>query len=181
MNCVEPIRSEEDIENLKKVLINQSYRDYFFFLLGINTGLKLTDLLNLKFKDFKEQEGVMYLIINNIKYPVANIVKDSFYTYKKIRKENIEDCYVFASRKGNEPIDRSHAYRILNDAAQKIGLSSKVGTHTLRKTFGYHFYKKYGDLKHLQKLFNHSTSKQTLNYIGISEENTPKKVIELNL
>ena len=181
MNYVEPIRSEEDIENFKKELINQNYRDYFFFLLGINTGLKLSDLLNLKFKDFLEEDGILYLIINNINYPVNTIVKDCFYTYKNIRKENIDDSFLFASRKGNVPIDRSHAYRILNDTARKIGLSSKVGTHTLRKTFGYHFYKKYGDLKYLQKLFNHTTSKQTLKYIGISEEDLTKKIIELNL
>src|SRR5699024_6627633 len=116
-------------------------------------------------------------------YPLNEIVTECLYTYKELNqvKQDQENCYVFASRKGSEPIDRSHAYRILSDAAHEVGLSSKVGTHTLRKTFGYHFYKKYGDIKYLQKFFNDSTSKQTINYIGIIEEKEYKRIIELNL
>lgn len=179
---MEPIRDEKDIESLKKVLITHNYRDYFFFLLGINTGLKLSHLLNLKFKDFKVQDNALYLKVNSVQYPLNLIVTECFHTYKQlIQKADIESCYVFASRKGNEPIDRSHAYRILNDAAQEVGLTTKVGTHTLRKTFGYHFYKKYGDIKYLQKLFNHATSSQTRRYIGIPEEEKHQKIIELNL
>src|SRR5699024_1819132 len=149
----------KDIENMKQVLLQRNYRDYFFFLLGINTGLKLSQLLNLKFKDFVFHERTMYLNLNKVHYPLNEIVTECLYTYKELNqvKQDQENCYVFASRKGSEPIDRSHAYRILSDAAHEVGLSSKVGTHTLRKTFGYHFYKKYGDIKYLQKFFNHST------------------------
>jgi len=183
LNIVEPIRNEKDIEKIKNELIKHNYRDYFLFLLGINTGLRLSILLNLKFKDFIIQGKNISLNVNNIQFPLNASVKECFFTYKQRigYKEPMVEDYIFASRKGHDPIDRSHAYRILSEAAKKVGLSSKVGTSTLRKTFGYHFYKKYGDLKYLQKMFNHSSSKQTIKYIGISEEDIPVSVIELNL
>lgn len=78
--------------------------------------------------------------------------------------------YLFVSQKGkNKPISRVQAYRILNDTVTKVGLG-EVGTHTLRKTFGYHFYNKYKDEALLQELFNHSSSYVTLRYIGINQD-----------
>lgn len=67
------------------------------------------------------------------------------------------------------PIGRVQAYRILNSAAKAVGLS-EIGTHTLRKTFGYHFYQQYKDVALLQELFNHSAPSVTLRYIGINQD-----------
>lgn len=69
----------------------------------------------------------------------------------------------------NEHITRVQAYRLLNIVAKKIGLE-EIGTHTLRKTFGYWFYKKTKDIVMLQKLFNHSSPSITLAYIGIEQD-----------
>lgn len=66
-------------------------------------------------------------------------------------------------------LDRAQAYRILNKAAQAVGVKERIGTHTLRKTFGYHHYKKYNDIVLLQKIFNHSSPSVTLRYIGIEQ------------
>jgi len=57
----------------------------------------------------------------------------------------------------------------LKKAAEKLGIE-KVGTHTLRKTFGYHHYQRNKDVAILQKLFNHSSPSITLEYIGISQD-----------
>ena len=67
-------------------------------------------------------------------------------------------------------LDRAQAYRILNKAAQVVGVKERIGTHTLRKTFGYHHYKKYNDIVLLQKIFNHSSPSVTLRYIGIEQD-----------
>ena len=66
-------------------------------------------------------------------------------------------------------IGRVQAYRILNKAAAEVGLI-EIGTHTLRKTFGYHFYKRYKDVALLQEIFNHSAPSITLRYIGINQD-----------
>ena len=78
--------------------------------------------------------------------------------------------YIFKSRNGkNKPITRVRAYTILNTAAKNIGLE-EIGTHTLRKTFGYWFYKETKDIALLQQLFNHSSPSITLRYIGINQD-----------
>ena len=73
------------------------------------------------------------------------------------------------SRQGNR-MERTAAYRIINKACKSIGIEGLIGTHTLRKTFGYHHYQKFKDVVILQKIFNHSTPEVTLRYIGIEED-----------
>ena len=84
-------------------------------------------------------------------------------------KNMLSDEYIFKSRKSsNKPITRVQAYRILSETATKIGLD-EIGTHTLRKTFGYHHYQKFKDVAMLQKIFNHFSPEITLRYIGIEQ------------
>ena len=84
--------------------------------------------------------------------------------------------FLFQSNKvRNKPINRQQAYKILNDAASKIGLS-EIGTHSLRKTFGYWHYQQYKDIALLQELFNHSSPSITLRYIGINQDIMDKTI-----
>ena len=69
----------------------------------------------------------------------------------------------------NKPITTTQAYRIIVNAGEKVGLTN-IGTHTMRKTFGYHHYKKFKDVALLQNILNHSSPSITLNYIGIKQE-----------
>ena len=59
---------------------------------------------------------------------------------------------------------------MINFVCKEAKIKEKIGTHTMRKTFGYHHYKKFKDIVLLQKMFNHSNSSITLRYIGIDEE-----------
>lgn len=61
------------------------------------------------------------------------------------------------------------AYKILREAADYVSLDG-IGTHTLRKTFGYHFYQQYKDPALLQEIFNHSSEEITLRYIGVNQD-----------
>ena len=67
-------------------------------------------------------------------------------------------------------MERTYAYRKVNKACKKIGIQEKIGTHTMRKTFGYHHYHKFKDVVLLQKIFNHYSPSVTLRYIGIDQE-----------
>ena len=58
----------------------------------------------------------------------------------------------------------------MNNACLQLGLKYNIGTHSLRKTFGYHHYKQFKDIVILQKIFNHSSSDITLRYIGIDQD-----------
>jgi integrase len=83
------------------------------------------------------------------------------------------------------------AYRIINQAAEMVGLvvrdhqerivKGEIGTHTLRKTFGYHAYKNGTDIVLLQDIFNHSSPSTTLRYIGITEDDKQEVYLSSNL
>ena len=91
------------------------------------------------------------------------------------------DDYLFPSRKGDRPITRVQAYRILNKAAEYCGYDLDIGTHSMRKTFGYHMYKGGADISELMTIFNHSSQSITLRYIGIERENLDGRISGLVL
>ncbi|MEK4758102.1 hypothetical protein NSS69_09150 [Macrococcus sp. FSL W8-0367] len=67
------------------------------------------------------------------------------------------------------PISRIQVYRVLNHSTKSIGFS-EIDTYSMRKTFGYHYYKKTKDIALLMNLFNHSSQTVILRYIGINQE-----------
>ncbi|WP_209123890.1 tyrosine-type recombinase/integrase [Alkalihalobacillus sp. BA299] len=89
-------------------------------------------------------------------YYINNKVKSALIEYINLAKLKAED-YLFKSQKNNQPITRQQAYRIINTVAREVGISKKIGTHTLRKTFGYHAYSKGIAISLLQSIFNHSS------------------------
>jgi len=90
--------------------------------------------------------------------------------------------FLFSSRKGNNrPISRVQAYRIINEACRIAKIKGSIGTHTLRKTFGYWAYKQGIDITLLMRIFNHSSPAITLRYIGITQEEINEVYINLNL
>jgi integrase len=181
MNRVEAIQDKDKIEKMKSKLLKSSYRDYILFVIGINTGLRISDILELKVADVRDKTHITikeeksgrekkFLINPHLKEDIAKYII------------NMKDWeYLFQSQKGhNKPISRVQAYRVLRKAAEELGIDN-VGTHTLRKTFGYHHYLKNRDIALLQDLFNHSSPSLTLNYIGIDEDMMDKSIEEFYL
>jgi len=169
MNIVQPIRDKELIQKFKNELLKNGYRDYMLFVLGINTGLRISDILKLRVNDVKDRQHIIIVEQKTNKtkrFLINNMLKEDIDKYI----EGMEDKdYLFPSRKGDKPIGRVQAYRILNNVAVKLGLV-EIGTHTLRKTFGYWHYKQHKDVAILQDIFNHSAPSVTLRYIGITED-----------
>ena len=171
MKHVQPIRDLSKIEEMKNILKRQCYRNYFLFTLGINIGLRISDILKLRVKDVK---GKTHIVITEKKtgktkrHKINNSLQHEISQYIKGMKD---ENYLFASRNGQgaKPISRVRAYMILNEAARDVGLN-EIGTHTLRKTMGYHFYSKTKDVALLQEIFNHSAPSITLKYIGINQD-----------
>lgn len=188
MEFVQPIRDRKAIETMKKVLRSQSIRDYTLFVLGINSGLRISDLLRLRVSDVLDERGKIRDRIS-IRERKTGKVKDFPLSESSIKatKEYLGTMHIypqqvlFPSRKGYGPITRQQAYRILNEAARSIGIKEKIGTHSLRKTFGYHAYQSGIDITIIQKLLNHSSPSVTLAYIGITQEQLDDVYLNLNL
>jgi integrase len=188
MKFVQPIRDKKKLEAMKKILLAESPRNHLLFILGINTGLRISDILQFKVKDLVNERGKPrdFHAVKEKKtgkwrrFPFGKNVKKAIELYMKTYDVEPED-WVFKSRKGDGPIDRRHAWRILSETAQMVGIDEAIGTHSLRKTFGYHAYKSGVDLSMIQYLLNHSSQRETLRYIGITDEEAEDVVINLNL
>ncbi len=170
MNTVEPIRDKDLISDIADYLRRKSERDYVMFLLGIYSGLRISDILKFKVRDIKNRD---YIIMREKKtnkerrFPINDELKPVIRDYVEGKKDYE---FLFRSRKGkNEPISRQQAYNILQDAADEFDLYA-IGTHTLRKTFGYHMYQQTHDAVTIQKILNHSDLSITLRYIGINQD-----------
>ncbi|WP_409305632.1 tyrosine-type recombinase/integrase [Peribacillus sp. SCS-155] len=150
-------------------------RDLLLFVFGINSGLRISDILKLKVGDVRGKDSILVR--------EQKTSKSKRFIFNKSIKDAVKQCiptsagddeYVFKSRKGdNKPITRVAAYRILNDAAERAGVADNIGpigTHSMRKAFGFHAYKNGTDLVWLQSIFNHSSQAVTLKYIGINQE-----------
>ena len=170
MAYVEPIRQKSDIEKIKNVLKKQSNRNYLLFILGINTGLRISDLLKLKVADVKDKEYVELREQKTNKYKKFPITKYLKEYIKNYLSKNNNDEWLFQNSHDNRPISRIQAYRIICNACNEAGIKFNIGTHTMRKTFGYHFYNKTKDIALLQHIYNHSNPSVTLGYIGINQD-----------
>jgi len=185
---VEPIRDLTQIEAVKKIL-KPNMRDYLLFVMGINTGLRISDLLALKQCDIMDDSGK---VLDFVRIREKKTRKQKVFRLNKSARKAVEEyvehygCtpgrYLFVSRKGdNRPISRVQAWEILNNAAHAVGIRENIGTHTLRKTFGYHAYRQGTDITLLMRVFNHSTPAITLSYIGITQDQIDNVYVNLNL
>jgi len=182
---VNAIKSKKDIDKMKKILKTNSMRDYLLFVMGINVGLRISDLLSLKIYDVlgKDEVSIVEGKTNKHRtFTINNTVSKAVNEYlSSLNNYEVTD-YLFKSRKGgNKAISRVQAWQVLSDSAKLVGIKEAIGTHTLRKTFGYWSYKQGIDITLLQRIFNHSTPAVTLRYIGITKEDITNVYNNLNL
>lgn len=182
MNEVQAIKDKRHIADIKAVLAD---RDLLLFTVGINVGLRISDLLALKVGDLRNQDAVTITEGKTSKkrtFTLNDSVKDAVATL--IPADASEDDFVFPSRKGAKPIGRVQAYRILNAAIVRAGLDdvyTSFGAHSLRKTFGYFAYESGIDITLLMRVLNHSSARETLRYIGIEAEEVADVYHAVNL
>ncbi|MBP0725548.1 site-specific integrase [Bacillus sp. RG28] len=180
MNFVQPIRDQEKVEGLKQYFKNDSERNYLLFIMGINTGLRISDILKLKVGDVKNTHIILREQKTG-KQKWIRITPSLKRELKKLIDERDDQEFLFKSRQGNnKPIGRSMAYKILQKAAGEFKLRD-IGTHTLRKTFGYHFYQQTKDVAMLQEIFNHSSPDITLKYIGVNQDGMDKAMMKYKI
>ena len=182
MKYVHPIRDKNKIEEIKSYLKQNGSRDLLLFTMGINTGLRISDLLKLKVIDVRNKSHVEIKEQKTGKikrFPLLGNLQSMLDEYTKGKHDNE---YLFRSREGaNKPITRVMAYLIINEACHKAGIIDSIGTHTLRKTFGYHHYQQFHDVAILQYLLNHSSPSITLRYIGITQDNVENTLQQFEL
>ena len=188
MRYVEPIRDPEKVHEIEEILearkdTVKGWRMYMLFELGIYTGLRISDIVRLKVRDLKvrDPKGGDLKVRAHLSTKEKKTGKETILPLgKKIRKvirqelaDMDDDAYIFSSTHkskttGKEKhIDRKTAYNYMAAIKREAGLPYSVGCHTLRKTFGYHFYKKTKRIGLITIWFNHSAESITKRYLGI--------------
>ena len=187
MEFVEPIRDKKQIDNMKRYLKERNLRDWLLFVLGINNGLRISDLLSLQIADVKDCDRITIREKKTGKakdFPLSDNCKKALSEYMKVTGLTVGP--LFPSRKitgcrGTGAISRQQAYTAINAAARAVGIKVAIGTHTLRKTFGYWAFQQGVNVTIIQQLLNHSAPPVTLRYIGITKDELDQVYIKLNL
>lgn len=190
MEFVHPIRSKKKLKDIKTYLMGRNLRDYCLFTLGIHSGLRISDLLKLKLCDVIDKNGkpkdritLREKKTNKSKtFPLSAPARKAITEYLNTRENYKISEPLFISRKGVNALQRQQAYKIINNAARAVGITDiKIGTHTMRKTFGYHAYKAGVSLTLLMKLFNHSAPSISMAYLGLTQEDEDEVYLGMNL
>ena len=175
---VEPVRRLEDIKNIRS-LLRGNPRDLAIFNLGINTNLRANDLVRLKVGRVRHLRPGETLVLREKKTGKTRSITLNQTCYQSIQallaakdmEDAADDDFLFRSRKGKKGLLPNTLNGLVRKWTKTLGLKGNYGSHSLRKTFGYIHRTVLGtDIPTLMKLFNHSTQRQTLDYLCIQPE-----------
>ncbi len=196
MQFVEPIRDTKKIAQIKNTLRGQNnFRDLLLFELGINSALRISDLLSIKVKNLIDTEGIVkdFFEIKEDKTNKVNRititpkVKNTLEEYKRSYPKLVsqENNYIFFHSKrsplGIQAIGRKQAWIMIAKWCNEAGIKGRFGTHSLRKTWGYQARLKAIPLEIIQHKLNHSSLAVTQRYLGITADEIAEACNKLDL
>jgi integrase len=195
MNFVEPIRDRKKIAQIKNLLRGEKrYRDLLLFVVGINTALRISDLLQLQIGHFLDDRGRIRqrLWIKERKrgkrheVVINESIREAFEAYLSANPKIGEkpENYIFFNPKTNDyshPIKRGQSWKFITTICREVGLRGNFGTHSLRKTWGYHARMQGVDLALIMHKLNHESIAYTKRYLGITDDELQAVAQRLNL
>jgi integrase len=195
MNYVEPIRDRKKIAQIKNLLRGQKrLRDLLLFVVGINSALRISDILELQTCHFFDDQGRIKrrfwikeqkrgkrqeVVIND---SIRTTLEEYMAAYPRVTDN--QENYIFFSSKCEDyshPIKRGQAWKLITSICREVGLSGDFGTHSLRKTWGYHARMSGVDLALIMHKLNHESIAYTRRYLGITDDELQAVVMRLNL
>lgn len=179
MNTVQPIRDMDTVLDIARYLKNKNERDYVMFMTGIYSGLRVSDFRCFRVKTVRGKDHISIREKKTGKEKRFLINKNLRKIFDEYTRGKDDLQYLFENPRTHKPITRQQAWNIIKDAGRQFGIED-LGTHTMRKTFGYHMYQATKDAAMLMKLFNHSDVHITLRYIGVEQDQTDKAIAKLN-
>lgn len=192
MMMTTPIRTLEEIEQMKSYFLSRNrIRDYALFVTGINTALRISDLLQLRWMDIYDSTRNTYRRHMDIyeqktqKHAEVALNESCIKSFKLLRQHSpfvYETEYLFCHKCNHfRHISRNRAYHIIKDAAAINRLDGNISCHSLRKTFGYHAWKKGTPSALIMNIYNHSSMEITKRYLSISQDDKDELYRSMNL
>ena len=171
---VEPIKRIKDIRAIKKLLSDKP-RDLALFTVGINTNLRASDLLGIKVGDVRHLKPMEELEIKERKTGKTRRI-----TLNNACVEAIQNLLASVDYADSDPLFKGRNdkaltvpsfNRLVKQWTGAINLRGNYGCHSLRKSFGFHQRLTFNvGIPELMVCFNHSTQRQTLDYLCIQPE-----------
>lgn len=192
MGTTQPIKDVRDIDALKNYYLirKPNLRNYALICTGINTALRISDILSLRWLDvydFKMDRFQNHIVIKEQKTGKENIIaiNDNVLNSLKMLKSSLKDLsqydYIFCGWQKEKPISRVQAFRIIKQACNELHLPENISCHSLRKTFGYHAWVSGTNPAVLMVIYNHSSFQITKRYLGIEQDDKDKVFLNMNL
>ena len=192
MSTTQPIRNPQQLKIFKSYYleVKPNPRNYAMIITGLNSALRISDLLNLTccdVYDYKSQKFLAHICIQEKKTGKQSRI----YINQKIRNalssyidftQNAGSEYLFKSQRQKEkPLSRIQAYRIIKEAAAYAGLDEDISCHSLRKTFGYYAWKLGTPPAMLMNIYNHSAFQITRRYLGIDQDDRDEVFMNIDI
>jgi len=171
---------------MKDYLKSKSLRNWALFTLGINSALRVSDILALNVEDVMDENNNIRdrIKVKEIKtsktktFPFSPKVKDALNTY--ISSDHPTEA-LFPSRKGGNAITRMHVHTFLKDAAKKVGIKENISSHSMRKSWSYQAYMKGVPIAQISDALNHSSEKITRRYLGLDQDSLDEIYMDMDL
>lgn len=191
MGTTEPIRDTRRLKKFRNYYrdVEPNARNYLMIVTGLNTALRISDILSLRWRDiydFDTKKVADHIMLREQKTGKSQMIatnkslKTAIRTVVKNLSDLLPDDFIFKGY-GDGHMNRCTAYRIIRHAARSTGLSRNISCHSLRKTFGYHAWKKGCPPALLMNIYNHSSFQITKRYLGIDQDDKDRIFLKNNL
>ena len=189
MAATQPIRNKKQLRQLAAYYLNRGeIRNYVLIILGINTALRVSDLLGLTWDDvydFDRRCVRAYIEIVEKKTGKSKTiaVNQSARSALTLLAAQAVGCgrFLIENKRTGKAISRIQAYRLIRAAAEALKFQERVSCHSLRKTLGYHAWKKGAHLAVIMEIYNHSSLAVTRRYLGVTQDDKDAVYLGLNL
>jgi len=192
MGTTQPIKSIKELDALKDYYLTKkpNLRNYALICTGVNTALRIGDILNLTWGDvydFSRKNFRSHIVIRERKTGKMNAIAPNrnilhaLKLYMDSLSSVLPSHFIFAGRNVNVPISRIQAFRIIKQACHELHLPDNISCHSLRKTFGYHAWISGINPAVLMFIYNHSSFQITKRYLGIDQEDKDRVFLNMNL
>lgn len=181
MNKAQPIKNPAQLENFKNYYYSRNYnpRNYMFITMGLNTALRVSDLLNLCWNDvydFKNRTYREHVFLIEQKtqkksyiYLNKRVLSTLQWYWSTYEQYPLPQDFLFPNEQGIA-LSRISAYRIVRIAAENCHIEGVISPHSLRKTFGYQAWKQGISPVLLMDIYQHSSFEITKRYLGIEQD-----------
>jgi len=188
MAATQPIRSKQQVREFAGYYLHMGQiRNYVLIILGIHTALRISDLLRLRWEDVYDFDNVRIRTSITITEKKTGKSKTVALNKSIVNAINLlvsgnagKGRYIIENYRTGKAISRIQAYRIIRTASEMLRFQYRVSCHSLRKTFGYHAWKKGASPVVIMEIFNHSSLEVTRRYLGVTQDDKNEVYLELD-